>query len=299
MGLLIQNETKDRSKTMTDNNLDALLRAVHDRDLRQAPARHPQMTDACPSLPDLAAALREGRVLSSHVQTCPHCRKMVEMYNDDVAVPALLAVALALVAQQKVRRQRAAGHCATDADAPSPRQVFTFPDDPGLSAVIRQAPDAMHWLHLEHTDLPAGTLLLIQFEGAGAGWARFVVLRQGLEHAVARLRVEEALPPVEQEGGLSVSEVPSATDLGPNATGVLAESFAAVREQDPAAVAAWREWARQALAEEDLAADLRAALESITQACELPGTGGIARTADEPAKALFVPRWAASDSRVA
>jgi hypothetical protein len=129
------------------------------------------------------------------------------------------------------------------------------------------APDASgaRWLDLEHRILPPGLPFVVVLGGAdpGSTWRRFVLLREGPRNAAVRIRLGTA------PEGLRLCVV--RTDLDDVATfpGIsqLRDSFEAATLDDPAAVPHWRAWAREALTQPGLTAEVGSLLEEIARGC--------------------------------
>jgi hypothetical protein len=219
----------------------------------------------------------------THLRGCARCRDYADQVKEAVhAVAArravVVAAALALVASRRLARLASANHFAAEA-IPSPEVRLTFPSDPHLSAVLYRDGGGDHWLHLEHAQLPVGTLVHVVCadpDDPATAWDRYVVLRRGFQYAVAQTQVEEALPGDGRERQLSIRVVPPAT-LPAEAAGPLRESFARAQQDDPAATqpaadgtaSAWQLWAGRALRGGRLDPAVRAVLEEI---CSGPGT---------------------------
>jgi hypothetical protein len=213
-----------------------------------------------------------------HIDACPQCRGYEAEVRQavqarQVAAAAALAALVTLVARQRLARLAAASQFA---EKPAPAEIrLSFEADPQLTAILYREPDGSHWLGLEHTQLAPGTLLQVVLavpQGSQPSWTRFVVLRKGFEHAVARLWVEEVFPADGPERELTVRLAPSASALLPEAAALLRDSFARARAEDPASaiptedvpIPAWQTWARAALREDGLSAVIRSVLEEIS-----------------------------------
>lgn len=198
-----------------------------------------------------------------HVQSCPQCQAAeakVYMAVQGRALP--VAAVMVLVAARLLRRLPVASQFADLASAP-PEQRLAFADDPDLGGVLFRDQGA-HWLHLEHQRLPAGTLLLLTVADAAApGWSRYLVLRSGFEHAVARCQLDAALPDDGRERQLAVRIIPSPAALVANDGPLLRQSYADASRDDPAARAAWESWARAARQETGVPGEIVQVLDEI------------------------------------
>jgi hypothetical protein len=145
------------------------------------------------------------------------------------------------------------------------RQRLTFADDPHLSAVCGLDPAGVRWLELEHRLLPPGIpfLVLLDGGGAGLGWRRLVLLREGQHNASVRVRLGASLPGRRLRVGRTdledVTALPDPEDLR--------DSFTAAAQDDPAALPHWRAWAREALTQTGLTAGVGCLLEDIARGC--------------------------------
>jgi hypothetical protein len=217
-----------------------------------------------------------------HLVGCRRCRDHLALVERAVtrteALQAATAVGLAAAvavhrARRAVVRLGAGPAFAAYATADTPVRL-DFAEDADLAATLYRDRHGVHWLHLEHALLPPGTLLQVVLEtpgGAGPTWARYVVLRPGLDHAVAETCVEEALPAGSAEQQLRVRVIASAAALPPEDAPALYQSFVRARSDDPAAVApdentptpAWRFWAERTLTDESVSGEIRFILQEI------------------------------------
>ena len=163
---------------------------------------------------------------------------------------------------------------------PTPtEQRLTFDD--GLTTGVLYLLEGELWLHLERSDLPAGTLLqvMVADKDGQVAWRRFIVLRVGFEARVAKARVGQELP----DNSLLTVDVVSVAELTADEAELLSESFMQAQTDDPSAVPAWKAWAQRALERETLDLAVRAVIEDI-------GRGG----ASVPARDFFATwQWAA------
>jgi hypothetical protein len=193
-------------------------------------------------------ALQRGQWTAAerqHLQSCPHCRAAEGKVHMAVQVHvAPVAAALVLVAARLLRRLPAVSRLADLAATPPPVRL-SFPDDPDLEALLL-LDQGEHWLQFEHRNVPAATLVLVTVAHAAApAWSRFLVLRPGVDHAVARCRVEAALRD-ERDCQLAVRIISSPAALQAADATLLQQSFDVARRDDVAALPAWESWARAA-----------------------------------------------------
>lgn len=208
------------------------------------------------------AALTESE--RRHLASCERCRA----HQAGVAATLLAPVALVLVCAELLRRLRPAFRGNDEADS-APCEEYHF-EDGRLSGTLSLDQDSKHCLELTHTGLPPGTLLRVRMEdpdGTGLAWCRFGVLRQGLPHPIVKMVVEDALLAEQGPQRLAVETLPSAAALVPGDEALLEDSFAAARREDPLAVPAWRQMARQAL-DGFVAVELRGLMREIAQGGE-------------------------------
>jgi hypothetical protein len=187
-----------------------------------------------------------------HVESCAHCRAAAQQVlaaarNSAPAVQVAAAVFVAgmvLVAKRLLRRLPAVKQY-TDTTGPSPELRLSFDGDPHLEAVLFRE-QGEHWLRLEHRRLPAGTLVQVSVSEPGApGWSRYLVLHADAKLAVARIRIEAALPDDDRDRQLAV-HILSAAALSASAGPLLRQSFIEASHDDAAARPAWESWARRA-----------------------------------------------------
>jgi hypothetical protein len=151
---------------------------------------------------------------------------------------------MVLVAKRLLRRLPAAKQYM-ETTGPSSELRLSFDGDPHLEAVLFRE-QGEHWLRLEHRRLPAGTLVQVCVSEPGApGWLRYLVLRADAKLAVARIRIESALPDDGRDRQLAV-RILSAAVLSASDSPLLRQSFIEACHDDAAARPAWESWARRA-----------------------------------------------------
>jgi hypothetical protein len=144
-------------------------------------------------------------------------------------------------------------------------QRLTFAEDPHMSAVCAPDSSGVRWLDLEHRLLPPGLPFIVLLAGANPGttWRRLVLQREGPRNAAVRVRLAASL------AGRNLSVVRTDLDDVAALPGALElrDSFEAAAVDDPAALPYWRAWAREALAQPELTAEVGSLLEEIARGC--------------------------------